>query len=99
MGLLFVLFVFQAQAEEIKVIGLSKRGINVRGISNSNYIESLFSMKKAVDHQLVDGLKSVQANSRWKLSKFSVGLGASGEIGIGPFQIGASIKQRLFYSR
>jgi hypothetical protein len=36
-------------------------------------------------------------SSKWKMKKFSIGLGLAGEIGIGPWKIGSEVKQRIFF--
>ena len=35
----------------------------------------------------------------WKMKKFSLGLGLSGKIGIGPWDIGAAVKHRIYFKK
>lgn len=37
--------------------------------------------------------------SGWKMNKFSVGLSLDGEVGIGPWSLGAGVKQRMFFKK
>lgn len=95
--LLFALIVSSTvHAGTIKVIGPK----NVLGeMSSENYRETMIITKNAVDSQVATGLASYEDRGGWQLVKFSVGLGENGSIGIGPYQFGAILKQRLFYVR
>jgi len=37
--------------------------------------------------------------SNWELTSFSIGIGVEGEAGIGPWNLGLAVKQRLIFKR
>ena len=37
--------------------------------------------------------------SGWKMRKFSVGLALEGEVSLGPWALGAGVKQRIFFTK
>ena len=88
-------------ATEIPVIGRTSDSRYVYGaISEENYIETLTQLKAGIDSQLISTLPENSDKSQGlKLKKISVGLGASGEIGIGPYKFGKAVKQRFVYGR
>jgi hypothetical protein len=67
-------------------------------ISSEEYSKTIITVKEGIDQNLVLSLKEPQG-IYWKLDKISVGVGATGEIGIGPYKLGSSIKQRFLYAR
>lgn len=69
-------------------------------ISESQYIETMKTLKETMDQKVVIGISALEADdSGWKLSKFSLGLGLTGEIGVGPWKYSSALKQRFVYSR
>ena len=102
-AILVLLFMFtgHASALEIPVIGRTQDSRYIYGaISEERYIETLMQMKAGIDSQLISTLPATTDKSQGlKLKKISVGLGASGEIGIGPYKFGKAVKQRFVYGR
>jgi hypothetical protein len=88
-------------AMDIPVIGRTTDSRYIYGaISEENYIETLTQLKAGIDSQLISTLPVNSDKSQGlKLKKISVGLGASGEIGIGPYKFGKAVKQRFVYGR
>ncbi len=88
-------------ALDIPVIGRTTDSRYIYGaISEENYIETLTQLKAGIDSQLISTLPANSDKSPGlKLKKISVGLGASGEIGIGPYKFGKAVKQRFVYGR
>jgi len=69
-------------------------------ISESHYIETIKTLKETMDQKVVVGISAIDSNDPgWKLSRFSLGMGLTGEIGIGPYKYSGAIKQRFIYSR
>ncbi len=86
-------------AASIPVLGLSDQGESMEGlIEEKDYADTLVIMKEAIDQKVV-GVSESNREKNWQLSKFSVGLGLTGEIGIGPYKYSSAIKQRFVYSR
>ncbi len=69
-------------------------------ISTEAYTETLVATKLALDHQFLREMTlATEQGDAWKLDRFSIGLGISGEIGVGPYKFGTALKQRLLYTR
>lgn len=97
--LLPLFLMLQATAASIPVLALNEKGEFIEGqIEEKDYVQTLKAMKEAVD-QKVMALDPDDSGKKWQLSKFSVGLGLTGEIGVGPYKYSSTIKQRFFYSR
>lgn len=94
--LLLFLFVSTSYAA-IPVIG--HEGV-LGSMSSQEYSETLVMMKETVDRDLISSaqLKSTE-KALWKLSQLSIGLGLTGEVGIGPYKFGTTLKQRFIYVR
>lgn len=90
-----------ASAGSIPVLALNDQGVLITGdISSSDYIENLSVLKETMDKKVVAGISAMESDgSGWQLSKFSLGLGLTGEIGVGPYKYSSTLKQRFVYSR
>jgi hypothetical protein len=95
-----VMFSF-AHAAPIRIIGhTSDSKYILREVTQKDYIETMVTIKKALEEEVVSGLSHHEDKTpHWQLQKFSIGLGATGEIGIGPFTFGKALKQRFIYTR
>ncbi|MES2526453.1 MAG: hypothetical protein V4598_05175 [Bdellovibrionota bacterium] len=90
-----------ASAFAIPVLALNDQNVLISGeISTTDYIESLRVLKETMDQKVVTGISILERDGQgWQLSKFSLGLGLTGEIGVGPFKYSSTLKQRFVYSR
>lgn len=72
----------------------------IGSLSTQEYSETLLMMKDSVDRDLMNLVKPETAQkSVWKLSQIYVGLGLTGEVGVGPYKFGTTLKQRFIYVR
>lgn len=84
----------------IRVLDRKGNSVTVQNITSRQYTEAIIQSKLAMDTQVVEKLSpSALEGKSWKLKKFSLGVGTSGEVGIGPFKVGKSFRQRFNYSR
>jgi uncharacterized protein YpmS len=99
--LVILIFIGNCQAAAIKVLAWDGSSeVIVDEITTEQYQRTLTLIKSALDTQIISGLANYQEQGpSWRLAKISLGLGASGEIGIGPFKFGKALKQRFIYSR
>ncbi|HXH76481.1 MAG TPA: hypothetical protein VNJ08_16035 [Bacteriovoracaceae bacterium] len=88
-------------AGPIKVLGYDGNSKMIVGeMSPDTYIETILMTKDALDKQAITGLKNFHDKGpSWQLAKVSLGLGATGEIGIGLFKFGKSLRHRFVYSK
>ena len=98
---IFLIFITTCFARPIKVIAYDgKSKVHLVEISTDQYIKSLLALNEGLEGQVEKEEIRLPLNAQgWKLQKFSLGLGTSGEIGIGPFSFASSLKQRFIYSR
>lgn len=96
-----VLFLMTSAFAGIPVLALQENGESIVGeIAEGEYIETISKLKEAMDQKVVVGISAIEdSDSGWKLSKFSLGLGLTGEIGVGPWKYSSALKQRFIYSR
>jgi hypothetical protein len=100
--ILFIFILIQnCYAGNIQIIGQTSNSKFIAPqISSDAYVQTLLLLKQGIDSQVVNGLGSLDAPAAsWQLQKFSVGVGMSGEIGVGPYKFGKAIKQRFVFSR
>ncbi len=99
--MMIFLFITTASADTIPVLAMNDQNVLITGeISNSDYTESLKILKETMDKKVVEGISVLeQSGQGWQLSKFSLGLGLTGEIGAGPYKYSSTLKQRFVYSR
>jgi len=72
----------------------------IQKIDANRYIKTLVALKTSIDQQVIKGLGALRnSTGSWEMKKFSIGLGATGEIGIGPWTVGKTLKQRFVYTR
>ena len=99
--MMIFLFITTASAGSIPVLAMNDQNVLITGeISQTDYIESLQILKETMDKKVVAGISLLeQEGLGWQLSKFSLGLGLTGEIGVGPYKYSSTLKQRFVYSR
>jgi hypothetical protein len=98
--LIFHLSVDSALSAEIPVLGGDGKSEVILGtISKEVYVDTLVATKAAIDDRIANGLSVFPDGGGWKLDRFSIGLGLTGEIGVGPYKFGTALKQRLMYGR
>lgn len=68
-------------------------------MSSQEYSDTLVMMKDSVDRDLMSAQLKSDSTSVWKLSQISIGLGLTGEVGVGPYKFGTTLKQRFIYVR
>lgn len=93
--LIFVLLTGQSYAS---IPVLSPDGV-LGSLTADEYTETLISTKEALDRDLMQTLTVSEKRSSWKLSQIVVGLGINGEIGVGPYKFGTTLKQRFIFVR
>ena len=80
------------------------------GVDNNNQLQSASMSKedyqqyfkqtlKTIDGEVSNAIEVATANPSWKLTYVSVGIGAKGDIGLGPFKVGAGIRKRFIFKR
>ena len=92
----------EVKASEITYLGLTESGLELsHAFEGKEYeqhlTESFLALDSIVDQQLSTQLALPER--KFKLSQIVLGLGANGEIGIGPFKLGAGIRHRSYYKR
>lgn len=98
--LLPLIMIGYAGAVSIPVLALNDKGEFIEGkIEDRDYVESLRIMKETMDQEVLPRIQQETSQARWQLSKFTLGLGLTGEIGAGPFKYSGAVKQRFVYSR
>lgn len=87
-------------ANDLVVIGANSKGEEQVHHTTMEKVETALLKANAERQKLA--LEVVEKNndqSEWKLSQFSLGLGVEGEAGIGPWNLGLAIKQRLHFKK
>lgn len=89
-------------AGEITFLGTTEEGKEIgHSLEEEAYEqhlrESLKLMEATADQHLLR--EKFVASGKFRLSMIVLGLGASGEIGIGPFKLGAGIRHRFYFRR
>lgn len=92
----------EVKASEITYLGVSENGQELsQSFDEKEYEQhlaaTLIALDGIVDQQV--STQMVMASGKFKLSQIVLGLGANGEIGIGPFKLGAGIRHRAYYKR
>lgn len=92
----------ELKASEIIYIGSTEAGDELsHSLDEKDYerhlTETLASLDAVVDQHATKEM-AVSGN-KFRLSQIVLGLGASGEIGVGPFKLGAGIRHRTYYKR
>lgn len=87
-------------ADDLLVIGLTNDGEEKVHQTTTQKVEKAL-LKANLERKRIalEVLEKNQGQSDWKLSKFSLGLGLEGEAGLGPWNLGLAIKQRLVLKR
>ncbi len=97
--IIFFLFLNVCHAGPIPIIGHTRNSTYIYSeMMPEDYIEILKITKSALDEKVVQSLNA-EASKNWKLNKISIGLGVTGEVGIGPYKFGKSLKQRFVFTR
>ncbi|MCP4912359.1 MAG: hypothetical protein GY909_04505 [Oligoflexia bacterium] len=85
----------------LPVIMVDENGVErVETLSKESYQKSFtYILNQA--NEAASGLNGQEslAGSSYKLSKFSLGLGLEGKIGLGPWDLGLALKQRFIFKR
>lgn len=91
----------EVRADEITYLGLSGDGLELsHAFNEKEYEQHLTETFGALDSVVEqESSKLTIADGKFRLSQIVLGLGASGEIGIGPFKLGAGIRHRTYYKR
>ncbi len=101
--LIFSLMIFPmaSHSAPIQIIAFDDDKEYVYGaLTPEAYSETLLKTKAGLDQQIVQSLPTGTGDSEhWYLEKISIGLGVTGEVGIGPWKYGMTLKQRFVYSR
>lgn len=89
-------------AEPISFLGTNEEGVELsssidEAAYESHLRDSLRIMESTID-QNFSGENFVD-NGKFRLSAIGLALGATGEIGVGPFKLGAGIRQRFVFRR
>ena len=100
---LFLCSVFLTQmvtANDLLIIGANNSGEEQVHQTKMETVESaLLEANMERKRLALEVLEKNNDQSEWKLSKFSLGLGVEGEAGIGPWNLGLAIKQRVFLKK
>ena len=100
LGLSVVLLSQAVAANNLLVIGVKSDGEEqVHQTKMERVEEALLKANLERKRLALEVLEKNNDQSQWKLSKFSLGLGVEGEAGIGPWNLGLAIKQRLFLKK
>lgn len=94
--LIFLSFFFITEARALEVV--TKKGL--RSIDEAVYTQTLSLLKSGIEDQILATLEaSPPASQGLKLKKISVGVRASGDVGLGPWSLGANVRQRFIFER
>ena len=97
--IILLLIACPVYSQEIYFYALSPKGKMIRShISSEQYKENLKSTVLAVQN-LIPNFDEQLTLGVWKLKTISIGVGSSGEIGLGPFKLGGGIRQRFYFGR
>lgn len=87
-------------ANDIVVIGNDTKGSEVVYKTTATKIEKALVESNYLKKELAQNvLANNISQSSWKLNQFTLGLGLEGEAGIGPWNLGLAIKQRLVFKK
>lgn len=89
-----------ANAQTLKIIGWQDGKEIIQNLSSENYLKVLNQTEEQFDRLISQELSDLE-NKRlgYKLSTICLGIGASGEIGLGPWKVGTGFRQRFYYKR
>lgn len=94
--LMVILFSTQIYAD-IPIVGIDENGFEIdQSISEDSF---LLNMDKSLNASLELLPQKENLPGNFVLEKISIGFGAHGEIGLGPFKIGGTIRHRYLYLR
>lgn len=72
----------------------------VRHVDDAVYAQTLSLLKSGIEEQILATLEAAPpAAEGLRLKKISVGVQASGDAGLGPWSLGASVRQRFIFER
>ncbi len=93
-----VLLSLHSFAADIPIVALDASGVETGGsISRADFKKSVrFALAKSNE---IANQQIQVADHQFVLEQINVGFGASGEIGIGPFAIGAGVRHRYIFKR
>jgi hypothetical protein len=101
-GYLIGLFLFSSSlvAGEVFVIGTDSEGKELVYPAKLKTLEKALTLARSQHFSAANDLLSKNRDlSQWELKEFTLGLGVEGEAGIGPWNLGLAIKQRLVFKR
>lgn len=91
---------FSTQAQELNVIGWQNGNEIVEKLSTKKYQKLLKQTENALGELIESEFNDLDNKSfSYKLSTICFGIGASGEVGLGPWKIGTGFRQRFYYKR
>jgi len=93
---LLILFSFEAYSD-IPIIGIDHNGREIDQVISKEVFVSDMEKSLHASFELLPEKENLFGN--FFLEKVSIGFGAHGEIGFGPFKIGGAIRHRYFYLR
>lgn len=100
---IFVSFLFCYQAiaaQDVYIIGSDQQGKEHVHSLTSGKVKELLNQSQIEHFNAAKDVLTTNRNaSSWELTSFSIGLGIEGEIGLGPWDLGLAIKQRLIFKR
>lgn len=97
-SLLFLTLFFLPQARALDVVTAA----GVRKIDETVYRQTLTHLKDGIEDQIIRDLSATTPTPSpkgLKLKKISVGLEVSGDVALGPWGLGTSLKQRFVFER
>lgn len=89
-------------ASEILLLGVNDKGEEVqRELKADDYSNHLSKTLIAINNSVLERLpvEVEKSQNGYKLNKVSIGLGMSGEFGLGPWTLGAAVKHRIIFKR
>jgi hypothetical protein len=104
---LFVLYLVASTSsassiKTIKIVAWDKitKAEVIEEISSSDYSKMLNQTKAQVSQLVVESFDGVQLRAfNYSLKTIVFGIGASGEIGLGPWKFGTGFRQRFYFKR
>lgn len=94
--LLFLSLILIAKAHALDVVTAT----GVRHVDEKVYTQTLSLLKSGIEDQILATLEATPpAGEGLKLKKISVGVRASGDVGLGPWSLGANVRQRFIFER
>jgi hypothetical protein len=98
--LVCLLFSQALSAQNVYVIGPDSKGEDIIYPTQSKILEAALTKARFEYFKVANSVLDKNRDlSSWELSQFTLGLGVEGEAGIGPWNLGLAVKQRLVFKR